>query len=58
MRQITRWMLAMLALAGFHSAAAQAQNHHGSTNSNHMDCLDATTVDLDANPHSDGVGMP
>jgi hypothetical protein len=58
MRQITRWTLAVLALAGFHSAVAQAQNRHSLTNSNHMDALDAVAVDLGSYESSDGRTMP
>jgi hypothetical protein len=58
MRQITRWTLAVLALAGFHGVAAQAQNHHGSTNSDHMNVLNAGTVDLGLYESSDGLPIP
>jgi hypothetical protein len=58
MRQITRWMLAVLALAGFNGVVAQAQNHHGSTSSDHMNALNAGTLDLGSYEHSDGSTMP
>jgi hypothetical protein len=58
MRQITRWMLAVLALAGFHGVPAQAQSHHSLTNSDHMDVLHGATVDLGSNESSDGFPMP
>jgi hypothetical protein len=57
-KYITRWILAGLALAGFHSAVAQAQNHHSLTNSNHMNALDAVTVDLGSYESSDGRLSP
>jgi hypothetical protein len=58
MRQITRWTLAVLALAGFHSAVAQAQNHHRLANSNHMDALNSAAFDLGSYEASDGVTVP
>jgi hypothetical protein len=58
MRQITRWTLAVLALAGFHGVAAQAQSHQSLTNPNHIDVLDAATVDLGSYESSDGYTIP
>jgi len=58
MRQITRWTLAVLALAGFHGVAAQAQSHQSLTNPNHIDVLDAATADLSSHEASDGSPYP
>jgi hypothetical protein len=58
MRQIIRWTLAVLALAGFHSVAAQAQSHHNLTNPDHMDALNSAAFDLNSYEVSDGYPSP
>ncbi len=56
MKQITRWMLALLALVGLQSSFTQAQQaspkHDSVSSPNHLQAVD------DPDPFSDGVGMP
>jgi hypothetical protein len=57
-RNIKRWMIALIALAGFNGALPQAQAQTGSSTPNHNDSLDIASVDLHANAYSDGVTSP
>jgi hypothetical protein len=57
MRDIKRWMMALIALAGFNGALPQAQAQAG-LSSTRSDSLDIASVDLSANSYSDGVTMP
>jgi hypothetical protein len=57
-RNIKRWMVALIAMGGFNGALPQAQAQAGLSNSNQSDSLDIASVDLTANTYSDGLTMP
>jgi hypothetical protein len=58
MRDIKRWMMALIALAGFNGALPQAQAQVGLSNSNRSDSLDIASVDLTAHTYTDGATIP
>jgi hypothetical protein len=58
MGNIKRWMMALIALAGFNGALPQAQAQAGSSTPHSSDSLDIASVDLTANAYTDGFPIP
>jgi hypothetical protein len=58
MRRLTRWMLAILAVAGLNGVTVYAQDHSSLTASQQANALDLGSIDLTADANSDGFPYP